>query len=268
MFFPFVGLTLAVACTAVLLIRSLRQNRLRRIAVLACACALCIYGYGAHRRNEVWRTDESLWRDVVEKNPTNGRGLMNYGLARMAKGDIATAYDYFQRARFFVPNYSLLEINLGIACGGLRRDAEAEEHFHRAMALAPNDSQSYSFYARWLQERGRNLDAMAAFDRAQALNPADPLLAYYRPNPGSLLDLSLLYYRQGRFRDCIDAAQRALRIRPDFAEAYNNIAAAYQAMGQWHQAILAANQALRLRPDFQLARNNLAWSQSRLLRKN
>ena len=51
-------------------------------------------------------------------------------------------------------------------------------------------------------------------------------------------------------------------MRPAYAEAYNNIAAAYASLGKWDQAIAAAEAALRLKPDFQLARNNLAWAQS------
>lgn len=75
------------------------------------------------------------------------------------------------------------------------------------------------------------------------------------------LNLSLDFYRQQRFSDSIDAARRALVIDPDFAEAYDNIAAASAALGRWDDAILAANQAIRLKPDFQLAKNNLAWAQ-------
>lgn len=266
MFFPFVGLALAATWTAALLVGTLREAGLRRIAAVACTAALCVYAYGAHRRNEVWHSEESLWRDVVEKSPANGRGLMNYGLTQMAKGDLATAYAYFERARLFAPNYSLLEINLGVVCGALRRDAEAEEHFRRALALAPNDSQSYTFYGRWLETRGRGAEAVAVFDRAAALNPGDPVLAGYRPTPESLLRLSLSYYQAGRFEDCIHTAQRALQLRPAYAEAYNNIAAAYQALHQWRPAIVAAQEAVRLKPDFQLARNNLAWSESQLQR--
>jgi hypothetical protein len=33
-------------------------------------------------------------------------------------------------------------------------------------------------------------------------------------------------------------------------------------MGDWDKAIAAAQQALRIRPDFVLARNNLAYSQA------
>jgi tetratricopeptide (TPR) repeat protein len=51
-----------------------------------------------------------------------------------------------------------------------------------------------------------------------------------------------------------------LQLRSDYAEAYNNIAAGHQALGEWDEAIAAAQEAIRLRPDFQLARNNLAWS--------
>jgi tetratricopeptide (TPR) repeat protein len=76
------------------------------------------------------------------------------------------------------------------------------------------------------------------------------------------VSLSLAYCQTGRYEDCAQAAKQALRLRPNYAEAYNNIAAAYQSMGRWDEAIHAAQEAIRLKPDFQLARNNLAFASS------
>ena len=51
-----------------------------------------------------------------------------------------------------------------------------------------------------------------------------------------------------------------MKLKPDYADAYNNIAAAYSALHLWDFAIAAAQEALRIRPDYQLARNNLNWA--------
>ena len=73
------------------------------------------YAYGTCERNNVWHEpNESLWRDVTEKSPKNGRGLMNYGLALMARADYAGAEKYFSDALRLTPNYSYLFINMGI----------------------------------------------------------------------------------------------------------------------------------------------------------
>ena len=57
-------------------------------------------------------------------------------------------------------------------------------------------------------------------------------------------------------------AKKALALKPDYAEAYNNLAAGYNSMQMWDEGIQAATQAVRLKPDYQLARNNLLWAQS------
>ena len=294
MFFPFVGLTLAAVWT----VRLAALEKVRSLAVPALlVLALC--AYGTYQRNEVWRTEETLWRDVAQKSPHNGRGQMNYGLTQMSKGDYNAALASFNNALPLTPNYSLLHINIAIAEGALRRDADAQQHFLRALALAPGDSQSYYYYARWLSERGRFPQAAALLETGIQKNPADMqcrtlLLQLYAsqgasdklnalladslqiaPNdpdllrfgsmpktPEALLALSLTYYQQGRYSDCIKASQQALRLNPNYAEAYNNIAAAWNAMGNYDEGIRAAQQAVRLKPDFQLARNNLAWAQS------
>ncbi len=69
-------------------------------------------------------------------------------------------------------------------------------------------------------------------------------------------------HQAGQFEKSIQDAQAAIKLRPNYAEAYNNIAASYESMGKWDEAIEAARKAIALKPDFQLAQNNLAWSLS------
>jgi hypothetical protein len=83
------------------------------------------------------------------------------------------------------------------------------------------------------------------------------------------LNLSLAAYRGGHFLECIGAAQTAIRLKPDYAPAWNNIAAAYSSLHLYDLAIPAAQEALRLDPSSTLARNNLNWAveQKRLAAK-
>ncbi len=109
----------------------------------------------------------------------------------------------------------------------------------------------------------RNVEAFEGPSPAEQAAPqrlAPPLPVSRNPAADQLLNLSLSLYQQEKFNESIAAAQNALQLDPNFAEAYNNIAAARSALGQWDEAIAAAQQALRLRPDFILARNNLNWA--------
>jgi protein O-mannosyl-transferase len=275
MFFPFVGLVIAAVWSITLLWP--RNSRAQAFAAAASMLALAGYAWGTHVRNQVWKDESTLWRDVTIKSPRNGRGLMNYGLTLMSAGDMPGALVYFQNALNYTPNYHILEINLGVAYGQLRNDLEAQRHFQRAVALAPQDGLPYYYYARWLDSRGRGGEALMNARNSVALNPSNPnsvtLLrrlegdlaqaeraAAANPNAETYLDLSLRYHQARRFDDCIRTARLALAYKPDLAEAYNNIAAAYEELSQWDNAIQAASQALRLKPGFTLARNNLAWS--------
>jgi tetratricopeptide (TPR) repeat protein len=81
-------------------------------------------------------------------------------------------------------------------------------------------------------------------------------------SPENYLNLSLAYSKARRFRESLEAAKSAIRLRPDYAEAFNNEAAALEDLHQWDDAIAAARQALKLKPDFTLARNNLIYAAS------
>src|SRR5438132_1819681 len=145
-FLPYVGLVIAVAGAVSLLInRRVAYSLPAKIAALcALALFLCANGYATFQRNKVWKSEETLWHDVVLKSPRNGRGLMNYGNTLMTKGDFAGALDYYHRAQQLTPQYSFLLINLAIAEDATKQSAAAEEHFKDALRLEPASPDSYT----------------------------------------------------------------------------------------------------------------------------
>ena len=268
---PYVGLVIALAGAISLLVQplSVRTPLAKTVVVSVAVLVLCVSGYATYQRNKVWKNEESLWHDVVLKSPQNGRGLMNYGLALMARADYQGALDYFHRAQLLTPQYSVLLINLAIAEDATKQTGLAGQHFQEALKLAPANPESYVFYARWLLSQFRVLEARALLRRALELSPHDLMArelmtkaeasstAAAQPTPESYLTLSLERYREGPYVESIAAARAALELRAGYAEAWNNIGAANNQLGHYEDAAAACEEALRLKPDFELARNNL-----------
>jgi tetratricopeptide (TPR) repeat protein len=281
MYFPFVGLTLAVFWGVALAFE--RRAHLfaagpltRALPAGAMVAALFAIAYGTRQRNEVWRTEESLWLDVTRKSPENGRGLMTYGVIQMSKGRYSIAQQYFERALQYTPRYAYLYVNLGVLKGALGQGAEAERYFRAAQQYDPSNPVSYVFYARWLASAGRGEEAITQVRRAVELSSADleartllqelqaHAMASAADTPEQWLAISLTQYRAGQYQACIESSQQALRRRPHYAEAFNNICAANNALGRYAEAAAACERAIALKPDLELARNNLALTKSRL----
>ena len=321
MFFPFVGLMLAVTWFLGLACISFeekisKQAWLRWLIVTLCFFVLAASAIGTYHRNQVWRTEETLWHDVTMKSPTNGRGLMNYGLTQMQKGDYLNTLKYYNEALKYAPKYPFLYINLGVVNGALGRSLEAEASFQKALRYGPDNYGSYFYYGRWLVQNGRQNEALPLLERSVELSPTFMdarywLLSLYQnrrewhkminlahqtiainqndaiapkylsqvnfeneqqaaryvvrlnPTPVNYLNLSLIYYNEGLFNESIFAAKQALILKPDYAEAYNNIGAAHNELHHWDEAIAALEKAISLKPGYQLAINNLNWAKER-----
>ncbi|MEO8218511.1 MAG: tetratricopeptide repeat protein [Acidobacteriota bacterium] len=274
-FFPYIGLVLAAVWATMLCIERMRERDAAGRAVLHAAAAaitftvLLIFAFSVHARNRVWKTEESLWLDVTEKSPGNGRALMNYGLTQMQQGRYAVAKDYFERALALAPNYSTLEINLGVVNGALGDQATAEQHFKRALQLKA-DSDSNFYYARWLSENGRVQEAIPLALKSMSLSPA-------ASNPRDLL--MRIYAAAGRKKELDALVADTLAIAPGdpTANAYGrNVtpdAAANPTYDTWFKlgnqqlarkdylnAVQSFRRALDLNRSSADAWNNLGWA--------
>jgi tetratricopeptide (TPR) repeat protein len=304
-FFPFVGLALGSACAAGLALERGVASPARReaIGVGVAAVILAALAIATSQRNRVWRTEDSLWYDVTVKSPQNGRGLMNYGLTRMARGDYQTARTYFERAALLTPNYSTLEINLGIVYDALGSNTVAEDHFKRALALSP-DASSHFYYARWLASVRRapealdhlrlsianspggldarhllmrllaaqdaNADLRQAAADTLALDPGDADAAAYsrgespmRAAPQQAMAAGLASLGARRFEDAAEWFRAGVLMDPRSADAWNNRGWAQYELGFSNAARASFQRALAIDPAHGRAVYNLALVTSR-----
>ena len=277
-FFPYVGLTLAAAWLAAAAVRrwtAAAESPLGRRwpAVVAGGLALAVtaaHGLGTYERNKVWRTGETLWRDVTEKSPRNGRGQMNYGLALMSRGEYQKALKRFERAEALTPNYSLLQVNLAIVHSRLGRDEVADQRFRRAIRLQPRCASCRFFYGRWLTDKARAPEALGHLRKALEISSSDA---------GTRTLYTRLLAVLGDRPALAAAAKRTLEIHPGdrIAAAYargqvpfevsQETAAAYFALGleligrkAWLDAGAVYRHALSLNPSSAVGWNNLGWA--------
>ena len=299
-FFPYVGLTLAAAAAVQYALARLiaTDGRRRAVGAAVAVALLAAHTAGTWARNRAWRTEDTLWLDVTRKSPGNARGLMNYGLTRMAAGDLQTARTYFERAALITPDYSTLEINLGVVSGVLGQPAVAEGHFRRALGLA-NDADSHYYYARWLADAGRAPEALPHLRQAVTISPAfldahhllmrlvaasdddaglrsvagqtlaiDPAdrdaAAYARGASPSAepaaqaMSAGLGLLGQAHFADAAECFRAIVLADPQAADAWNNRGWAQYKLGFLQAARVSYGHALQINPAHERARNNLA----------
>ena len=63
---------------------------------------------------------------------------------------------------------------------------------------------------------------------------------------------------QGKLKEAMEAFNKAISIKPDYAEVYNNMGNAFKDQGNLEEAIVAYEKAISIKPDYAEAYNNMA----------
>lgn len=294
-FFPYIGLVIST----IVFIRNLFLNYkiidkpiLKTLGLVGGIVILFLHGIGTYQRNKVWETEEGLWKEATIKSPLNGRAWMNYGIQLMAKADYVNADRCYDRALEILPDYSYIFINKGILNGTIGKKEEAEKYFQKALTINEGVPESYVYYAEFLIRENRFEEANIVIKGGLQISPKHEQLLILQhsiqyavdnanssssgqvrsamsnvaqnPTPENYIELSLAYYNDRLFEKCIEAANKALSLKPDYDLAYNNICAAYNELKQWSKAAEAAEKGLKINPQNKLLQGNLNVSKSHL----
>jgi len=137
--------------------------------------------------------------------------------------------------------------NIAVSYISLHMPNEAFQNIQEALRLKPDFQLAQNNRSWILREMGQGGPASA---QGQTGGPK---------TAEAFLEESVQLNQAGRYADSIAAAMEAIKLKPNMAEAYNNVAAGYASLHRWDEALPAAQKAVQLKPDFQLAKNNLAW---------
>jgi eukaryotic-like serine/threonine-protein kinase len=96
--------------------------------------------------------------------------------------------------------------------------AEAERHYRRAIALAPNDVNALRYYSFYLGYTGRAHEGLPIAERAARLDPA---------SPNAQLNVGVMLNFAGRFDDAVTRLEQTLELDPNFTFAHAMLGMSY-----------------------------------------
>lgn len=285
---------LSLAAVAVLAVIGLyeltEQNRVaaewtprgrQTFRAVVLAVAVVALGAAAHQRNEVYRSETTLWADVVRKAPHHARGHYNLAHALETDGDYAKAIGHYRRAVELNPNDATSHNNLANLLAEVEGDlTSAIRHYRRALEIDPPYASAYDNLGKALARTGDVAGAIVECRKALEVRPdyapahvhLATLLAAGRPEealaharhavemaPRSAEAHNALASLLAATRpdDALRHYQTALEIEPGCPDAHFNMANLLVGRGRVAEAIAHLREALRARPDWELAANNL-----------
>jgi tetratricopeptide (TPR) repeat protein len=143
------------------------------LASSLCVMAVLTLGVGTLMRNEVWRSELSLWSDVVIKSPTSPRAHNNVGLAYANRERYQEAIPHYQEAiRLGPAGYGDPRSNLGFALAAEGRSEQAILWYREAVRAQPNHAHAHCHLGIALKQIGDYEQAERHLQIALALVPS------------------------------------------------------------------------------------------------
>lgn len=190
----------------------------------------------------------AAWKEALELNPRDERGLLSLGLALASAGRPLEAAAEYRKILDVDPRYVDAYNSLGLALTAAGRPGEAIESYRKALSIDPELDEVRNNLGLALAASGKFDEAIAEYRQALKI---DPELTNVHLNLGVALG------RSGKLDEAIEEFQVVLKRDPKSAEACNNLGIALAAKGNQAEAVTFYRRALDIDPDYPEALNNL-----------
>jgi predicted TPR repeat methyltransferase len=181
----------------------------------------------------------ALYAEARALDPDNPEVLHALGLIAWRGGALTLADELIAAAIAHDPAQAAYHDHHGLVLAALGRVAAAEAAHRRALALAPNLAAAHNNLAILLRAGGRAPEALAAVDRALTLDVGRPA---FHLNRGEILA------GLGQSREAAESFAAAIRLRPDYGDAFFALGQLWQRTGNHDGARFALRSYLTLDP--------------------
>lgn len=155
-------------------------------------------------------TAEGLYERLLARMPEIEEAWFRMGVIRLEDGDFEGAEEAFEQALRLRPEWTDARMNLGLALWKLGQAEQAAKLFERVLAQEPESADVVRALAALAMERR---------DFGRALELQNRLGELGEPIWGLSYNLGLLHQSNGEAETAARFYRKALREKPDFAEA-------------------------------------------------
>jgi tetratricopeptide (TPR) repeat protein len=244
MYLPLAAVLLLLGHGAVRVSDRLRGRISGRLAALVVAGLALALAVTTAARNQVYRSERSLWQDTVNQRPNNPRAHHNLGLALAAAGESDAAIAEFRRTIALQPNHAFALAALGEALRASGKAEEAIAHFRAALAADPGYVPARVNLGRALGALGRLDEAMAEYEAVLAV---EPQAVDVRTNIATLL------IARGALEQAAAMLRAVIAAAPRLAEAHYNLGVALDKLQRPAEAETEFGLAVQQKTDFTAA---------------
>lgn len=252
MYLPTAAATAVIVCATFVLGRSVLEKMIRLdsdraalgwiLAGTLTIVAAVGLGEATRKFNGIFRSEETIWADVLAKMPRNERAQNNYGAVLIEEGRPDQAVPFLETAVRLKPDFPDAWNNLGVATLRQGRAEQAVPYFAEAIRLKPEFTAANMNMGAALIKSGRSDAAVICYESVLHNQPGftaamPPLAWILAAHPDQ-------HVRDGR--RAVEIADRLCRAVPDNSGHLDVLAAAHAAAGDWEAATDAGKRAIEL----------------------
>jgi cytochrome c-type biogenesis protein CcmH/NrfG len=170
-YLPSAGAFMAIACGAVLSLRKLGSEKMRKAALMFLLMLPVLLSSATYARNTVWKSSTSLWEDVVSKSRYNPRGHYNLAMDYLERGIADKAIEHFRASLELKPDMAKTHYGLATAYMSRGLPHEAIEHYEAALKLRPDNAPTHYNMGLALRFAGQTERAIEHLQASLYLDP-------------------------------------------------------------------------------------------------
>ncbi|MEP6646024.1 MAG: tetratricopeptide repeat protein [Saprospiraceae bacterium] len=173
-------------------------------------------------RTHIWKTDLTLWQDVIGKFQTIPIAYSNLGLSLMNENKLNDALENYTRAIALKPDFPEALVNHGNILRALNRKEEALNDYNKALEFKPNFA--IAFFNRGMLYMNEQKIDEAIRDYTSAIE--------FKPNYSKAYsNRGVIYTNLKRYAEAIADYTKAIEFNPGYMEAYYNRGMAEYGLG-------------------------------------
>lgn len=176
LYFPMVGLIMCVLAALLPFTDAARYAERWPLMGAGLALLLALHALGTYQRNPVWKNERTLWQNVVEVNPRNGRAWAMLGSLHMRAGTKTAARRCAEEAERWAPKYYINAFTLATLDYQDGKIDAAGARLKEMSELWPNVPDVRGVYGEWLHDQKQYDAAIAQFQIGLRLSPGHRLI--------------------------------------------------------------------------------------------